>query len=135
MISVAAPLESVPMFVRGGAIIPMWAAMNYVGEKPADPITFNIYPDSSGSAATTLYEDDGLSPSYKQGVFRRTTVTARRNARGYFLTFDKPEGQYNPGPRKLVFSIITPGKNPELVSSTDTGIGQAIQTKANVRPH
>lgn len=50
MFAVAAPLETVPMFVRGGAIIPMWPQMNYVGEKPLDPITFNIYPDVGGSA-------------------------------------------------------------------------------------
>ncbi|HYN24080.1 MAG TPA: hypothetical protein VES69_03445 [Pyrinomonadaceae bacterium] len=39
-ISVDAPLETVSMFVRAGAIIPMGPALNYVGEKPVDPITF-----------------------------------------------------------------------------------------------
>lgn len=34
-ISVDAPLETVPMFVRAGAIIPTGPALNYVGEKPA----------------------------------------------------------------------------------------------------
>lgn len=34
-IAVEAPLETVPLFVRGGAIIPMGPEMNYVGEKPA----------------------------------------------------------------------------------------------------
>ena len=28
--------------------------MNYVGEKPFDPITFTIYPDEKGSAASHL---------------------------------------------------------------------------------
>jgi alpha-glucosidase (family GH31 glycosyl hydrolase) len=59
MISVDAPLETVPMFVRAGAIIPLAPEMNYVGEKPWDLLTFNIYPDEKGLAATTLYEDDG----------------------------------------------------------------------------
>ena len=31
-----------------------WSGANYVGEKPVDPITFNIYPDERGSASTTL---------------------------------------------------------------------------------
>jgi len=72
MITVDAPLDTAPMFVRGGAIIPMWPAMNYVGERKADPITFAIYPDATGRAATTLYEDDAVSPAYKIGVVRRT---------------------------------------------------------------
>src|SRR2546423_889335 len=37
-VNVEAPLETVPMFVRGGAIIPVGPSLNYVGEKPADPI-------------------------------------------------------------------------------------------------
>src|SRR6185503_8609525 len=45
MLIAEAPLETVPMFVRGGAIIPIAPEMNYTGEKPQDPITFNIYPD------------------------------------------------------------------------------------------
>src|SRR5690349_13329002 len=77
MISVEAPLDTVPMFVRAGAIIPTGPSLNYVGEKPVDPITFNIYPDNAGTASTTLYEDDGLTPTYKDGNFLRTTITFR----------------------------------------------------------
>jgi len=97
MISVDAPLDVVPMFVRGGAMIPLWPPLNYIGEKPVDSITFNIYPDDSGSASATLYEDDGLSPAYKTGAFRRTTLTARRGT----VSIGPVEGSYNPGPRKF----------------------------------
>ena len=107
MISVEAPLDVVPMFVRAGAIIPVGPALNYVGEKPVDPITFNIYPDDAGNASSTLYEDDGLTPSYKTGAFRRTTVTFRR---GEFST-NVAEGTYNPGPRKLNF-VVKKGRGP-----------------------
>jgi len=99
MISVEAPLDVVPMFVRAGAIIPTGPALNYVGEKPVDPITFNIYPDDAGNASTTLYEDDGLTPAYKNGVFRRTTINVRRGV----VTIGAVEGTYNPGPRKFSF--------------------------------
>src|SRR6266404_6141925 len=50
MIRVDAPLDTVPMFVRGGAIVPLGPEMNYVKEKRSDPITFAIYPDAGGSA-------------------------------------------------------------------------------------
>ena len=105
MVRSEAPLDTVPMFVRGGAIIPLGPPMNYVGERPFDPITFAIYPDQTGGASTTLYEDDGLTPAYTQGVFRRTTIKVVRQAGNYFLTMSRPEGRYDPGSRKLNFVI------------------------------
>ena len=105
MMRVEAPLEVVPMFVRGGAIIPLWPEMNYLGEKPADPLTFIIYPDEEGIAATTLYEDDGASPAYKAGVSRRTPVRVSRTAGGYDISVGLAVGIYAPGPRKLVFIV------------------------------
>jgi len=100
MISVEAPLDTVPMFVRAGAIIPTGPPLNYVGEKPVDTITLNVYPDDTGAASTTLYEDDGLTPAYKNGNFRRTTIIVRG---GEALT-GPVEGTYNPGPRK--FNVV-----------------------------
>jgi alpha-glucosidase len=134
MIAFGAPLETVPMFVRAGAIIPMGPAMKYVGEKPLDPITFHVYPDSTGSASTVLYEDDGVSPAYKQGNFRRTNVRARRAGQGYFISLSAPEGDYKPGPRKFAFVINAFGQKPQLLTMTDGGTAQAIQTGVRLRP-
>src|SRR5262245_27885206 len=105
MLRVEAPLETVPMFVRAGAIIPMGPEMNYVGEKPVDPITFSIYPDENDQALTTLYEDDGVSPAYRQGVFRRTQVSSAKSTNGFQTDVAAPQGSYNPGSRNLVFVI------------------------------
>jgi alpha-glucosidase len=105
MITVDAPLEAVPIFVRAGAMIPTTLPRNYVGERPDDPITFNIYTDDKGSARGQLYEDDGLSPAYKSGVFRRTTVSARRAGAGFSFSIAATEGQYNPGTRRLNFVV------------------------------
>jgi alpha-glucosidase len=124
MIRVAAPLETVPMFVRGGAIIPFGPEMNYVGEKPVDTITFAIYPDEKGSATATLYEDDGLTPAYKQGAFRRTTVNAKQSAGGYVVTLNRPEGRHNPGPRKL--SFVVKSERTTRMAKTITDVGSAL---------
>jgi len=107
MVRVDAPLETVPMLVRGGAIIPFGPEMKYVGEKPFDPITFSIYPNENGSAAGTLYEDDGTSPAYKQGVFRRTTISVTRRAGRYVADVGPAEGNYNPPERKFRFVVKT----------------------------
>jgi alpha-glucosidase len=116
------------MFVRGGAIIPLGPEMNYVGEKPFDPITFAIYPDDKGSASTTLYEDDGLSPEYERGAFRRTTVSVKRTARGYVAGMSAPIGQYNPGARKFSL-LIKPAPAARVVTVADDGRARQIEIK------
>jgi len=122
-----APLETVPMFVRAGAIIPTAPAMNYTGEKPHDPITFNIYPDAKGKASTTLYEDDGSSPAYKQDGFRRTAVTVKRFGRTYFASAGAPEGSYQPGNRRFTFIVRTALRLNRPFSINDNGRAQTIR--------
>ncbi len=68
----AAPLDKLPLFVRAGAIIPMYPEMLYDREKPKDPLTLDIYP--RGRTSFTLYEDDGLTRQYAAGAFARTTI-------------------------------------------------------------
>ncbi len=105
MIRVDAPLETVPLFVRGGAILPLGPEMNFVGEKPADPMNFEIYPDEHGEANTALYEDDGLTEDYRRGVFRRTAVNYQRLSSGAQITLSAPQGSFHPAARNLIFTV------------------------------
>ena len=123
MIRADAPLETVPMFVRAGSIIPMGPEMNYIGEKPIDPVTFEIYPNGNGQAATALYEDDGTSPAYKQGVFRRTPVDVSSSGKGFMINVGAPVGSFNPGARRMVF-VIKSMADARQVSVDGTGLGQ-----------
>src|SRR5260370_6577186 len=104
-IRVEAPLETVPLFVRRGAILPLGPAMNYVGEKPANPLQFEIYPDARGEASTSLYEDDGLTEAYQQGNFRQTSLSYRHTLAGDQIDLAAPKGNFHPAPRDLVFTV------------------------------
>jgi alpha-D-xyloside xylohydrolase len=44
-----APLDTLPLFVREGAIIPMGPDTQFVDEKPLDPLTLDIYPAGEGA--------------------------------------------------------------------------------------
>jgi alpha-glucosidase len=127
-VRISAPLETVPMFVRGGAIIPTGPEMLYVGQKKSDPISFAVYPDETGSAQTTLYEDDGNSPAYKQGGFRRTTVVTKRQGAGYAVTVNAPQGSFNPGPRQFRFVINGDG-GARTATANDNGRAQVVQVR------
>jgi alpha-glucosidase len=123
MIQAAAPLETVPLYVRGGAIVPMGPEMNYVGEKSTDPLTFEIYPDAQGNAQASLYEDDGVSPAYRNGAERRTTVTYRSSA----VEVSAPTGSYQPGSRNFVFVLHAAAGASKHVQLADDGSARTIR--------
>ena len=52
-------LEKLPIFVRGGAIIPMYPEMLYSTQKPKDVVTFDVYP--YGKSSFEMYEEDRKS--------------------------------------------------------------------------
>ena len=68
------PLDRIPLFVKAGAIIPMYPPMLHDREKPKDPVTLDVYP--FGRTSFSLYEDDGVTQSYRTGAFARTLVEA-----------------------------------------------------------
>jgi hypothetical protein len=98
-------LDQVPLYVRGGSILPSTVAMNHVGEKPWDPLRFDVYPDATGAATGSLYEDDGVSPAYRTGAFRRTNLHLSASASGSILTLDAPIGPYQPPARNFEFIL------------------------------
>jgi len=67
-----APLNKLPLFVRAGAIIPMWPQMLHHREKQKDPLTFDIYPYNYTNF--TLYEDDGVTREFQQGHFAEQLI-------------------------------------------------------------
>jgi len=76
----AVDLATIPVFVRAGAIIPMYPDMLYDGQKPLDEVTFDLYPQ--GEAQYTLYEDDGNTRRYEKGESSTQQVTVQAPAQG-----------------------------------------------------
>jgi alpha-D-xyloside xylohydrolase len=67
-----AAFDSIPVYLRAGSIVPVGPELQYVAEKPADPITLYVYAGADG--AFTLYEDQGLTFDYKQGAFAEIPI-------------------------------------------------------------
>lgn len=65
-IKVNAPLNKIPLFIREGAIIPMWDVQSYVGEKNQEILTLEVYP---GEGRFLYYEDDGTTWDYERGRY------------------------------------------------------------------
>lgn len=107
-ITVEAPLNVIPLFVKKGAIIPSMPVMQYIHEKPNYPVSFDIYPDKVGKESSfVLYEDDGESRDYEKDIFCKTKITAIANSSGYAIHISAREDKgYKPaGSRNFIIKL------------------------------
>ncbi|MPQ44220.1 discoidin domain-containing protein, partial [Clostridium tarantellae] len=108
-----APLWKLPLFIKDGAIIPMYPNSNHDGEVIADsenPITFDVYP--SGKTSFELYEDDGNTREHREGAFANTLIESDAPTSGTgkaIIKVNATEGTYEniQESRKNEFSIHT----------------------------
>lgn len=84
-----ASLEILPLFVRAGAIIPMGPEMSYVGEKPFDPITLDIYP--YGHSEFTLYDEEETTTFACHRAGGGITFEIGPSKKTYILKFNKTD--------------------------------------------
>ena len=52
-----AELETLPLFVRAGAVLPMGPELHYANERAWDPLQFEVYPASEGVTEIELTDD------------------------------------------------------------------------------
>jgi alpha-D-xyloside xylohydrolase len=52
-----AELETLPLFVRAGAVISMGPELQYANERPWDPLSFEVYPGNPGVTEMELTDD------------------------------------------------------------------------------
>ena len=104
-------LETVPMFVRAGSIVPLGPEMQYVGEKAWDNLEMRVYPGADGSF--TLYEDEGDSYNYEKGV--HSTITFLWNDKSRTLTIGERKGEYPGMLKSRQFTVVLPNGNTQTI--------------------
>lgn len=99
---VAAPYDTMPLFVRGGSIIPAGGDIQSTADKSDEPLTIAVYGGRDGEF--TLYEDEGTNYNYEKGQFSR--IRFDYNDKTGELTISDREGQF-PGMEKTrQFNIV-----------------------------
>jgi alpha-glucosidase len=122
-VHVVAPLDTIPLFVRGGAIIPMQPQMRYTGEKPAGLITLDLFPE--GRSAYRIYEDDGTSLQYQSGKHAFTAVEMEQKEKSLSVIIKKAEGPYQPQLHHYLAKIHWKGKKPTQVTENGTALTES----------
>jgi len=85
-------LETMPLHVRAGAILPFGPLKQYVGEPVENTLSVTVYPGTNG--AFDLYEDDGRTFDYLKGEWMRLAMNWDDAARRFTI-------RLSPGSRLL----------------------------------
>jgi alpha-D-xyloside xylohydrolase len=101
-ITVAAPLDTIPLYVRAGSIVPMGPELQYATEKPADTIELRVYPGANGNF--TLYEDENDNYNYEQGKYATIPITYIDNPQNVII--GDRSGSFTGMDQKKIFNIV-----------------------------
>jgi alpha-D-xyloside xylohydrolase len=132
-IEVDAPLDTLPLFVRAGSILPMGPEIEYAEKKPGAPIELRVYRGADGKF--DLYEDSGDTYDYQKGAHAIIPMTW--NDKANQLTIGARAGNF-PGmverrEFKVVFVGLQHGAGPLETKEADREIsytGGAVSVTA-----
>ena len=138
--NVTADIMSMPVFVKGGSIVPLGPNLQYTNEKKADTIELRVYPGSNGSF--TLYEDEGDNYNYETGSYATIPITYTDNPKN--VVIGDRTGNFTGMLTNRVFKVVYVGSghgaginstaSPDFTLSysgnavSTTGVGISTQT-------
>lgn len=102
-LTVPAPYEYLPLYVRAGSIIPYGPAMQYCDEKQADNIRLFVYQGANGQF--TLYEDENVNYGYEAGRCAKIKITYDEAKKT--LTIGDREGSFPGMLQERTFTVVT----------------------------
>ena len=104
-------INTTPLFMKTGSILPIGPDVQYSGEKSWNNLDILIYPGADG--LFTLYEDEFDNYNYEKGMY--STIVFKWNDKDRILTIEDREGSF-PGmlnSRKFNIKVIETPKNDE----------------------
>lgn len=112
-LTAGAGLETMPLYVRAGSIIPIGPDLQYSGEQPNAPLELRIYAGQDGSFK--LYEDEGDNYRYEAGAFSTIRLDWQEATRS--LTLEERQGSYPGMAARREFRVtLVNGPEPDLSS-------------------
>ena len=95
----AVDLETIPLHVRAGAVIPFAPLRQHTGQAVDGPMTLVVYPGADGVSA--MYEDDGKSFEYRNGHWMRMEMAWRDVDRRLTLRLARGSRMLPPAKRSM----------------------------------
>jgi len=109
-------LETIPLFVKQGSVIPTMPVMQYIGENPDYPLIFNIYPASPNKKAEfEVYEDDGETNDYKRDIFLKRNIECKTTRKDYQISYsEETSNGYVADKRNRVYKLYLEEKPSQV---------------------
>lgn len=101
-LTVAAPYERMPLYVRSGSILPLGPDMEWSDEKQPEVITLMVYAGADG--AFTLYEDEGTNYNYEKGAY--TMIPIRYDDAKGTVEIGQRQGKYPGMLQERIFQVV-----------------------------
>jgi alpha-D-xyloside xylohydrolase len=124
-IDAPAPIETIPLYIKAGSIVPMGPWLQYATEKPADPLEIRIYPGADGTFL--LYEDENDTYNYEEGVF--STIPFTWNDAKHQLIIGKRTGSFPGMKTERSINLVVVNKNNGIGSGIVQNPDKTIQYK------
>lgn len=103
-LTVHAPLGRIPLWVRGGAVLPLGNVRRSTTE-PLSELTLMVFP--AGASEGGWIEDDGETLAFEQGEIAETRVTVRAEPSQVTVRVAARQGTFQPHPRHLTLQLHT----------------------------
>jgi alpha-glucosidase len=120
------PMDRIPLYARGGAVIPMWpeAPESTAGHHPSIIELHLFVPEADGTYGSFLQEDDGLSFAALHGARYRTGLELTRS-RGQVMLRAEVEGDGYPEFAREAFHLVVHGAAPDQVQLDGAPVHQS----------
>ena len=133
MIRMYRDLDSIPVLAPEGAIIPMYRNADTNDLSLDQPLEIHIF---RGNGEYELYEDDGETMSYKNGIFAKTRFTIEEQGDTLTLTVTPPEDSKGLLPEKrkihLIFRDVKSAEVPAVYTSKSLPEHRGIEVEITV---
>ena len=108
------PLDTLPVYVRGGTILPQQPLVENTNEVPQGPLEISVYPGPNCQGS--LYQDDGNTLAYTRGEFLRMQFACDPRPDSLGLHSSAIEGTYKPWWTAMKFAFFGITGAPRQVS-------------------
>jgi alpha-glucosidase len=101
---VHAPIDSMPIFVKAGSVLPEYPVMQSVGEVEMEEVWLNVYY-ADYEVNSFLFEDHGDTFAYEQDIYLEKKFVVKGDSISLIIK-QNTEGLYTPNYESYDFNII-----------------------------
>lgn len=116
-------LDRLPVFVRGGSILPMAPLVDSTEETPSWPLTLRVYVGDNCNGS--LYQDDGKTFAFRHGEYLRMAFGCEVSANHLNITFGRHDGTWPAWWKAIRMEVYgwTPAQDRVAIDGTVSSAG------------